>query len=353
MAYNKNMKKIITIFSLVSLLVIGIRPATSHALTREEIMAQIQLLLQQVAFLQAEIQRLNNGNTNTCSNIYSTLSLGSSGSEVGSLQNILTKEGFYIPSNETSSMYFGSGTRSAVISFQEKYRYETLTPSGLFFGTGIVGPYTRSKLNQICGTGTGTGGSSGSLLVLFPNGGETWQAGESKKIWWEYKNNNDYSYAGSKIELWKGSQVVATVYSSGASTDLPIPSNAPSGSDYKIKISSVSNPNVYDWSDSYLSIYGGGTNLSNFFTYPLGGEQIAAGEIMRVRWDYSYSQSFRVELYKGSQFILSVGDNGFSGADILMPSNLAAGSDYKVRVYSVATGKTYESSYFTVWRNTY
>ncbi len=49
------------------------------------------------------------------------------------------------PGNETS--FFGPLTRQAVIKFQEKYKNDILYPNNLISGTGIVGYYTKTKLN--------------------------------------------------------------------------------------------------------------------------------------------------------------------------------------------------------------
>lgn len=59
--------------------------------------------------------------------------------EVVALQNCLKWSGFF-PSNSDSTGYFGSVTKKAVIAFQTKYG---LTPDG------VVGPITRSKLNEL------------------------------------------------------------------------------------------------------------------------------------------------------------------------------------------------------------
>lgn len=45
--------------------------------------------------------------------------------------------------------FFGAKTQSAIIRFQEKYRDEILTPAKVANPTGVVGAYTRNKLNQI------------------------------------------------------------------------------------------------------------------------------------------------------------------------------------------------------------
>jgi len=93
--------------------------------------------------------------TNT-QNVFSTnLSLGSRGSQVVLLQKILNRDpdtriadvGLGSPGNETN--YFGSLTKAAVARFQAKYANEVLTPVGLMRGSGLVGSYTRAKLNAL------------------------------------------------------------------------------------------------------------------------------------------------------------------------------------------------------------
>lgn len=82
---------------------------------------------------------------------YRDLKLGDSGMDVLALQKILNRSGIIIattgpgsPENETS--LFGAKTKNAVIRFQEQYRDEILSPSGLQRGTGYVGAKTRNLL---------------------------------------------------------------------------------------------------------------------------------------------------------------------------------------------------------------
>ncbi|MGM0439391.1 MAG: serine hydrolase [Patescibacteria group bacterium] len=82
------------------------------------------------------------------------LSLGMSGQSVKNLQILLNKQGMEVakpgspgsPGMETD--YFGPATKQALVKFQEKHFEEILKPQGLFKGTGVVGEFTREKLNQ-------------------------------------------------------------------------------------------------------------------------------------------------------------------------------------------------------------
>ncbi len=76
-----------------------------------------------------------------------SLELGDTGPDVKSLQIFLNQNGFTISEsgpgskgNETER--FGSLTKNALIKFQEKYKDDILTPSGLTRGTGYLGPKT-------------------------------------------------------------------------------------------------------------------------------------------------------------------------------------------------------------------
>lgn len=91
-------------------------------------------------------------------NFMQDLKLGQTSTEVKKLQIMLNSDsttsldGIGAGSSGQETTFFGALTRQAVIKFQEKYRSEILTPLGLEHGTGIVGPSTRAKLNQLLGS---------------------------------------------------------------------------------------------------------------------------------------------------------------------------------------------------------
>lgn len=70
-------------------------------------------------------------------NLMSNLTMGSSGSEVTTLQNFLIQKGFTIPAGATG--YFGAQTRGALAAYQLA---NGITPSAGFFG-----PLTRAHIN--------------------------------------------------------------------------------------------------------------------------------------------------------------------------------------------------------------
>lgn len=88
------------------------------------------------------------------------LGQGMQGEDVRQLQKLLNKDpetriaeyGVGSPGNET--MYFGLGTKRALIKFQEKYAAEILVPSGFSVGTGFFGSKTREKIMSLLGGNT-------------------------------------------------------------------------------------------------------------------------------------------------------------------------------------------------------
>lgn len=115
-----------------------------------------------------------------------TLFLGIRGDDVRGLQKFLNTDtetsvansGAGSIGNETD--YFGSGTKHAVIKFQEKYSADILVPVGLAFGTGIFGEKTRAKVNALIGDASVSNSSqqkeasttsvvAGKVIVMFPS----------------------------------------------------------------------------------------------------------------------------------------------------------------------------------------
>ena len=126
-------------------------PKVGLATTTTDLQAMIQSLMAQIQQLQTQLQQQQGSQPVAwCHTFKENLRITSYGSEVEALQTALRKDKFKL---NDSAKDFGESTASAVVGFQEKYKEDVLSPNGLFYGTGFVGPSTRAKLNKLYGCG--------------------------------------------------------------------------------------------------------------------------------------------------------------------------------------------------------
>ncbi|MBI4138370.1 MAG: hypothetical protein HY482_02110 [Candidatus Wildermuthbacteria bacterium] len=197
------MKKILFSFAVLSFLFVG---APAHAVTAQEIQAQIQGLLAQIQQLQAQLGELQGVSTAWCYNFTANLKIGDSGEGAKALRTALIKNGFPNLEAMGGAYEFTEQIASAVVGFQEKYKSEILTPNGLTHGTGFVGKSTRAKLNALYGCGANTTPLPApdsiildppSLAVISPNGSqqpggaEQWVVGKTYDITWKFSGPAD------------------------------------------------------------------------------------------------------------------------------------------------------------------
>jgi len=182
-------KKLFAFALALSISFWALAPAAS-AQTVEELQAQINALLEQLATLQSQLAGMGGGTGTvtgcTITSFDRNLSQGMSGDDVKCLQIVLNSmtetkladSGAGSPGNETT--YFGPITKAAAIKFQEKYASEVLAPWGLTSGTGYIGSTSRAKLNEFLtgggvtppdGGGVVTGGFSVALAADNPEAG--------------------------------------------------------------------------------------------------------------------------------------------------------------------------------------
>ena len=130
---------------------------------------------------------------------------------------------------------------------------------------------------------------SPSIKILSPNGGETWKAGPPIQM--EIRWSSVKEIPGFNLALYKGGvfqrsmgiqNVNAQISQSGNVTQhltyWPIPAEISEGNDYRIRISSAMNGNVFDESDNYFSI----VSLQNTITSCILGDVNMDGVITIV-----------------------------------------------------------------------
>jgi hypothetical protein len=194
--------------------------------------------------------------------------------------------------------------------------------------------------------------NSTSISVASPNGGETFTAGSTQTIRWNYSGDPG-SYV--KIELFKGGVLDLTIEpfalkgtGGSGSFNWTIPTNQAPGTDYRIRVTSTTHGGCTDISDTDFTIAPPTITVVS----PNGGEAWSAGGMQTIRWTYSGNPGsyVKIELLKGgvvSRTIassISKGTGGSGSYDWTISSSQALGADYRIRVTSTSNGAYTDTS---------
>lgn len=298
------MKKIIFVISFITVFVFlfSLTAPDIKAQTITELQVKIQQLKQQIIELEKQLeQKLSREKTAWCYNFNVNLRIGDSGERVRALQTALEKEGFY---QGTITGNFNEYTALAVVRFQEKHRSKVLAPWGLTRGTGFVGPTTRTELNTLYGCSFVNEPAfeiKPFINVISPNGGQELKQGDNITITWESREINHVD-----IDLldWKRKQEdgsipfvldIATNYTASKGTyTWKIPSDWPTGSLYKIRVTSSRDNAVKGMSDEYFSIIQPPPFIN--VISPNGGENWDGEKQYKITWDSSNNIYSRVDI---------------------------------------------------------
>ncbi len=189
-----------------------------------------------------------------------------------------------------------------------------------------------------------------SITVVSPNGGENWVRGTKHTVRWTYSGT-----PGSriKIELLKGGIFNRTITSNvsigssgSGSYNWTVSSTQALGTNYKVKVASLSNAAYNDTSNNNFTI--SGINVIS----PNGGENWVRGTKHSVCWTYNGSPGkyVKVELLKGGVFNrtiisnVSVGNSGSGSYNWTISSTQALGTNYKVKVTSLSNSAYTDTS---------
>ena len=185
------------------------------------------------------------------------------------------------------------------------------------------------------------------LTVLSPNGGEEWEQGSTQTISWDYIGNPGPSV---KIEALRGDTVIAVISQDTpvgtggvGSLNLKLPKNAPLGTEYRIRISSTSNPLYTDSSDARFKVI---ANASSSLTLvsPNGGESYLQGSTQIIQWDYTGDPgpAVKIEALRNETVLAvitpgsPVGSDGSGSYNLTFPYSTPAGSGYRIRITSTS-----------------
>lgn len=185
----------ITVATVVSLAGMSVAPV--GAVTIAELQAQIAVLTAQLAAMSG------NTSTTTCYVWNGSLTLGSTGPDVTTLQNFLTGTGHFTFTGGATG-YFGPITQAAVAAWQ--------AANGVAPAVGYWGPISQAKYNTMCGDTADDDdddtdsddleGGAGSILDTdLDSGLNNEEVGEGEE---------DVEVAGLEIEVDEGSDIELT-----------------------------------------------------------------------------------------------------------------------------------------------
>ncbi|MBK7377689.1 MAG: choice-of-anchor D domain-containing protein [Ignavibacteriales bacterium] len=170
------------------------------------------------------------------------------------------------------------------------------------------------------------------IRVISPNGVETWIAGSAYDITW-----SDNISENVKIELYKNDILNSTISNSTESDgtyNWTVPSDQTPDSDYRVKITSITNSSLNDSSDSYFTI----TEAPSIRVIsPNGGENWIAGSAYDITWSDNISEKVKIELYKNDILNSTISDSTESNGTYnwTVPSDQTPASDYRVKITSI------------------
>ena len=148
-----------------------------------------------------------------------------------------------------------------------------------------------------------------------------------------------------KIDLFKAGVFHSNITQSTASDgtyNWDIPYDFEGGTDYKVKMTSLGDPNLFDFSDNDFSIIANQITV----TSPNGGENWLIGTTQTITWNDNISENVRIELFKGGVLVYTViGSTSSDGIrDWDIPSSLPEGSDYKIKITSLGSENVFDFS---------
>jgi hypothetical protein len=163
-----------------------------------------------------------------------------------------------------------------------------------------------------------------------------------------------------KIEILKAGAVLQTINddNDGSKNSWVMSSGLGTGTDYKVRITSVSNPSITDTSDGTFTITSGTTASSITVTSPNDGQTWKRGTTQTITWSYSGSpgSNVKIVLLKGSTQVgtlvstTPVGSGGKGSYTWKIARSSTTGTNYKVSIQSTSQSsiKDTSDSYFTI-----
>jgi hypothetical protein len=186
------------------------------------------------------------------------------------------------------------------------------------------------------------------ITVTSPSSASSWEVGSTQAITWSKSGSLD---ANVKIELYKsGSKVsdITTATANDGSYDWLIPTTLTAGSDYLVRVTTADDT-YSDDSDLFAITV---TPPAITVTAPAAGATWGVGGTRAITWTRvgALDANVKIKLYKGGVKMLNIASTTANDGSFnwTIPSSLAAGSDYSVRVTTIDNAVSDYSGLFTI-----
>jgi hypothetical protein len=181
------------------------------------------------------------------------------------------------------------------------------------------------------------GAAPPAIDVVGPNGGEAWELGTDVVITW-----NSTSIEGDvKLSLHKDGDYHKTIDDSAPNTGSyvwSLPLNVDEGADYTVRVRSVDDTSIKDFSDAEFDILAGASTPSLTVLTPNGGEAWTAGEQVVIEWaSTAIAGNVKLSLHKNGSYHKTIATSTANDGHHVwtVSGSVDPGSDYTVRVRSV------------------
>ena len=196
------------------------------------------------------------------------------------------------------------------------------------------------------------GNNTPSITVLSPNGGETWDLGADVVITWESVNIPGQV----KVSLHKDGNYHRTINNSTENNGeytWNVPMNLDPDSDYTVRVRSVDNTSIKDFSDNTFAIDEGNNTPSITVLSPNGGETWTQGEEVIITWESNAIPGLvKVSLHKNGNYYKNIAVTTENDGEYIweVPGYVSPDDVYTVRVRSVddTSIKDFSNANFTV-----
>lgn len=182
------------------------------------------------------------------------------------------------------------------------------------------------------------------ITITSPDSTDTLTCGSSSTVRWTTTGQVG-SYL--RLELYRGTQLVQTLYSSiyatNSSYTWTVPLDLDTTAAHRLKLTSTYYPSIYAYSDEFYVT----DRWSITFSSPDTGDTVVAGQYTPIQWQAEGVGSYvRLELYSGTSYVQSIysstsNDGYYSWSPY---TSTTGGDDYRIRLSSTSSTSRYAYS---------